>query len=93
MNYYDRIFVGTPIWAGKPAPAINAFINEAPIKGKKVIIFCAYSSIEPLGALKKLETRIKGRSGRVTGSFSVRTNRRNMARLPDAVREAAKKYI
>lgn len=34
---YDLICLGTPIWAGKPAPAINTIMKNEEIKGKDVI--------------------------------------------------------
>ncbi len=35
---YDLILIASPIWAGSLAPAAMAFIQQANLKGKKVII-------------------------------------------------------
>ncbi len=35
---YDRIIIGSPVWAGFPAPAFNAIVELLP-KGKEVEIF------------------------------------------------------
>lgn len=43
---YDRIYIGTPIWAGKPAPAINTVINNGEIKGKEIVIFVTLGGIK-----------------------------------------------
>lgn len=39
---YDLIFIGTPVWAGKYAPAINTFLDTDQINGKKVAFFCCH---------------------------------------------------
>ncbi len=36
---YAEIFLGLPVWAGKTCPAVNFFINHAPLEGKKVHVF------------------------------------------------------
>ena len=36
---YELIVVGTPIWAGKPTPAINTFLKKNDLSGKKVAAF------------------------------------------------------
>jgi flavodoxin len=36
---YDLIVVGTPIWAGKPTPAIVTYLKKSDLSGKKVAVF------------------------------------------------------
>ena len=36
---YDLIVIGTPIWAGKPTPAINTYLKKNDLSGKKVTVF------------------------------------------------------
>lgn len=38
---YDLLFVGTPIWAGRHAPALNSLMARVPLQGKKVALFCS----------------------------------------------------
>ena len=38
-SVYDLIIIGTPVWAGTPAPPIRTFISEAGITGKKIALF------------------------------------------------------
>ncbi len=38
LSDYDRIVIGAPIWAGHPAPAFNAIVNQLP-PGKAVSLF------------------------------------------------------
>ncbi len=37
---YDLIVVGTPIWNGRPTPAIRTYLSKNDISKKKVALFC-----------------------------------------------------
>jgi len=39
MSEYDEIIIGTPIWAGKPSPAINSFLKSSEIRKKITAVF------------------------------------------------------
>jgi flavodoxin len=39
MKAYDRIHIGTPIWAGKAVPAVNSFIKATDLKGREAVVF------------------------------------------------------
>jgi len=40
LHSYDAFVVGSPIWAGKPAPFIKTFFSTAKnVKGKKTVMF------------------------------------------------------
>jgi flavodoxin len=39
---YDLIIIGTPVWAGSPAPALASFCDATKIAGKKIILFCCH---------------------------------------------------
>ena len=42
VNSYDRLYIGTPIWASNPPGAIKAFIKQAEPVGKEcVLIACS----------------------------------------------------
>ncbi|MBN1539321.1 MAG: flavodoxin, partial [Candidatus Thermoplasmatota archaeon] len=41
---YDVIFVGTPIWAGRQAPAVRTFLEDHLPEGKKIALFCTCNS-------------------------------------------------
>jgi flavodoxin len=47
LNEFDRIVIGSPIWAGFPAPAFNAAVSLLP-SGKEVeLFFCSGGGAEP----------------------------------------------
>ncbi|MDR2634144.1 MAG: NAD(P)H-dependent oxidoreductase [Treponema sp.] len=37
---YDLLIIGTPVWAGSPAPALETFLEQTRISGKQVALFC-----------------------------------------------------
>jgi flavodoxin len=39
MKAYDTIFIGSPVWAAKTAPAFNAFVGALNAAGKSIVLF------------------------------------------------------
>ena len=57
VEKYDRIILGTPVWASNFAPPIRTFIKENPnIRGKKLAVFTCFSGG---GADKAIEKMMK----------------------------------
>jgi 8-oxo-dGTP pyrophosphatase MutT (NUDIX family)/flavodoxin len=52
---YDRIIIGTPVWAGQPAPPLNTFLTENDLKGKRTSFFACSSSGNAAKCLKKMK--------------------------------------
>ena len=52
----DLIILGTPVWAGSPAPAIRSFLSNTNISGKKLALFVCHAGGkgEAIGKLKSL---------------------------------------
>jgi flavodoxin len=42
MAQYDTIFIGTPNWFNKIAPAVASFLAENDFSGKTVVPFCTH---------------------------------------------------
>ena len=42
VNAYDLVILGTPVWAGSPAPAMVSFLSQTKITGKKIALFCCH---------------------------------------------------
>ncbi len=53
---YDRIIIGTPVWASTFTPPIRTFINENPaVKEKQIAVFTCFSGGGADKAIKKLQ--------------------------------------
>ena len=46
---YDLVIVGTPVWAGRPTPAITSYLKKNDLSGKKVAVFYVQGGKKPQG--------------------------------------------
>ena len=47
LSNYDIIIVGTPVWAGRPSPAVLTYLKKNDLSGKKVAIFFTQGGKKP----------------------------------------------
>ncbi len=92
LQAYERVFVGSPVWAGSPSTPINAFIGQADFSGKQVVPFMTMGGKDAAGALRKMSERIEKKGGRVTGSFALSSGDVTNEALANQVREIAQRY-
>ena len=88
VHDYDLILLGSPIWASRPVPAINAFINNTDFKNKEVIAFFTMGGTEYKKATDNITVKIEKSSGKLLDSFGVRAKRNS-----DAIVKETKKMI
>jgi flavodoxin len=91
---YDFIMVGSPVWAGKPVPAVNTFIAETDFKGRDVVVFCtAAGDLKGTEvAIRTMTQKIEAKAGKVIGSFAIRTAKATEQELVEKTREEVRKY-
>lgn len=59
VEKYDRIILGTPVWASNFVPPIRTFIKENPnIHGKKLAVFTCFSGGGADKAIEKMKRYI-----------------------------------
>ncbi|WP_084790405.1 flavodoxin [Methanosphaera sp. WGK6] len=73
IDYYETIFIGTPVWIGAMTPAIKKIIDNIDFKNKNVILFNTYKKIGEDIAMKRMAKLVKKHNGNVIGGFSVPT--------------------
>ena len=74
LSNYDLIYIGTPTWANKPAPAIITLVDNCNWQGKDVILFTTMSKEgSDEITLERLEEKVYLRGRRVVESFSLIT--------------------
>ena len=91
LQGYDRIFVGSPVWAGSPSTPINAFMAKADFSGKAVIPFMTMGGNDAAGALKKMSERIEKKGGKIVGSFALSSKDATNETLAAKTREIAQR--
>ncbi len=57
MGKYEEIILGTPIWAGKCAPAINSFLKAYPVEEKVAAVFTSSGGGDNKSCMKDFSRR------------------------------------
>ena len=89
LSEYGLVYIGTPTWAAKPAPAIITMIDMCDFKGKDVILFSTMGSSGGKKAIERMREKIEARGGRMVNSFTIKTSRKEL----DAVNTETKKIF
>jgi len=92
LKQYGRIFIGSPIWASRPVPAINSFIYQTNFEGRSVIPFFTMGGDSAEKALANITAKIERSQGKVAGSFAITSNKVSDEEIIAKAREAAKRY-
>lgn len=78
LTNYDLIYIGTPTWANKPAPAIITLIDRCDWRGKDVILFTSTSNSDGEETIERLEEKVGMRGARVIEGFSLKTKDKSL---------------
>lgn len=71
LKDYDTVYIGTPVWASKPTPAILQFLRENDLGGVKFVTFCTTGSSGDETTINYMNHLIVSGGGKVKKSFSV----------------------
>ncbi len=74
IDYYETIFIGTPIWFGSITPAITKIIENINFKNKNVILFTTQKGYNDEIAMRRLQKLVSKHNGNIKGCFSIVTN-------------------
>jgi flavodoxin len=92
LKQYDRIFIGSPIWASRPTPAINAFIYKTNLEGQSIIPFFTMGGNNSATALANITAKIEKRQGKIAGSFAITSYQVSDQEIVARAREAVQNY-
>ena len=92
LREYDTIYIGSPIWANNPTPAIITLIDQYDFRGKDVVLFTTTSGSDSEGALNKMELKLRARGARVVQEFSIKTNNKDSETISRDTEKAFKHY-
>ncbi len=87
LKDYSKVFVGSPVWAGRQVPAINTFLTNADFTGKEVIPFVTMGGRNPAKSIPKMSSKISSRGGKITGSFAIQTGGKTPEEISGVVKE------
>ncbi|MBE6493981.1 MAG: flavodoxin [Methanosphaera stadtmanae] len=74
VSKYDLIYIGSPVWASKPAPAIIQLLHNTDFTGKKVITFDSMMASGGEATINFMNEIVESQGGRVIKSFSIMNN-------------------
>lgn len=92
LTEYDRIFVGSPLWASRPVPAINSFIYQTNFEGRSVIPFFTMHGKEATKAVANITAKIEKSGGKVAGSFAITSHKVSDQEIIARAKESVKKF-
>jgi len=91
IEQHETIFIGSPVWAWRPAPAVNSFIYRTNFEGRSIIPFFTMGGRNSEKALADITAKIERSQGRVAGSFTITSygvsDEEIIARAKEAIRE------
>ncbi|MDD5039290.1 MAG: flavodoxin [Dehalococcoidales bacterium] len=93
LKQYETIFIGSPNWGSRPAPAVNSFIYQSNFAGKSVIPFITMGGDNSDSALANVIAKIKKSQGQVSGSFAIKTYGLTDADIITKAKDAIKGYL
>ncbi len=73
LTDYGLIYIGTPTWAAKPAPAIITLIDKCDLKGKDIILFSTMGNSGGKKVIERMKEKVEARGGRMVNSFTIKT--------------------
>lgn len=88
---YDFILLGTPVWSGKPAPAINTYLDKSDFRDKRVALFVTLRMMGGEKVVKLLTEEIEKRGGKVTNSVIIKTGLFHKKRMIEEAKTFASK--
>jgi flavodoxin len=92
IKQYERIFIGSPMWSYRPAPAVNSFIYQTNFEGRSIIPFFTMGGDNSEKALANITAKIEKSQGKVAGSFAITSYRVSDEEIMARAKEAIKKY-
>lgn len=73
IDYYETIFIGTPVWLGSITPAIKKIIDNIDFKNKNIILFNTMKGVGGDIAIKRMTKLVRKHNGNIIGAFSIIT--------------------
>lgn len=89
LSEYDLIYLGSPTWAGNPAPAIITFIDQMELQGKDIIPFVTMTSYST-SALKRMDEKLLARGARPIFFFGIQTGGKNLIEIQQKTQDLIK---
>lgn len=81
LSKYDIVYLGSPVWASKPAPAIREYIEQNDFSDVNVVTFVTMMASGEKPALEIMNNMIQKQGGNVIKSFAIITKNTDIDEL------------
>jgi flavodoxin len=92
LKQYETIFIGSPNWGSRPAPAINSFIYQTNFESRSIIPFFTMGGDNAKNALANITAKIERSQGKVVDSFAITSSGLSDEEIIARAKEAIKNY-
>jgi len=92
VKQYERIFIGSPIWASRPVPAINSFVYQTNFEGRHVVPFFTMGGDNSEKAVANITAKIEKSQGKVVSSFAIKSYGLSDEEIMAGAQEAVSNY-
>lgn len=73
IDYYETIFIGTPVWLGSITPAIKKIIDNIDFKNKNIVLFNTMREVGGSIAMRRMAKLVRKNNGNVIHGFTITT--------------------
>jgi flavodoxin len=88
LSPYDTIFLGSPIWGMRFAPAITTVLERFNFTGKNIVLFAVVTGKFRQAQIDSYGQALSAKGARVTGSFVLKTRKKTASLLKDEAKTA-----
>lgn len=72
MSDFDILFIGTPVWCGKPATPINTFMDQCEgLDGTKIVSFLTHGGGGPSMTFDMIKDELETKGGEIIEELSL----------------------
>lgn len=65
LSGVSTVLLGTPVWGGMQAAAVNTFLKSADLSGKQIFLFCTQQGNDtPARCRQKVQSKVEKKGGR-----------------------------
>jgi flavodoxin len=88
LSASDTIFLGSPIWGMRFAPAITTVLEHFDFKGKKVVLFAVVTGKFKQAQIDAYGQALASKGAQVTGTFVIKTRTKTGDQLKNEAKRA-----
>jgi len=92
LKQHEAIFIGSPVWNSRPAPAINSFLYQTNLEDRSIIPFFTMGGDNSEKALANITAKIERSQGKVERSFTITSWKVSDGEIIARAKEAVKDY-